>query len=85
MLAIRLTRVGRKKRSFYRVVAAERSSARDSAAVEILGHYDPRSSPERLEIDRERLAHYLRAGAQPTDTVRTLLARHKAPVEQPPS
>jgi small subunit ribosomal protein S16 len=77
MLAIRLTKVGAKKQPFYRIVVTERASARDSASVEILGHYNPRSQPERLDIDRERLAHWIKAGARPSDTVRTLLARHK--------
>jgi small subunit ribosomal protein S16 len=77
MLAIRLTRVGRKRRPFYRVVATEHATARDGASVEILGFYDPRAKPERLELDRERLAHWIGAGARPSDTVRTLLARHK--------
>lgn len=79
MLAIRLTKVGAKKRPFYRVVVTERAAARDGASVEILGFYDPRPKPEKLEIDRARLAHWLGAGAQPSDTIRTLLARHPAP------
>jgi small subunit ribosomal protein S16 len=77
MLAIRLTKVGAKKRPFYRVVVTERAGAREGAALEILGYYDPRPNPERLDIDRDRLAHWLRSGARPSDTVRTLLARHK--------
>jgi small subunit ribosomal protein S16 len=83
MLAIRLTKVGAKKRPFYRLVVTERAAARDGAAVEILGYYDPRPKPERLEVDRGRLAHWIGAGARPSDTVRTLLARHKAPAEAP--
>jgi small subunit ribosomal protein S16 len=83
MLAIRLTKVGAKKRPFYRVVVTDRAAARDGASVEILGHYDPRTDPERLDIDRERLAHWISAGARPSDTVRTLLMRHKAPAPAP--
>ena len=41
----------------------------------MLGHYNPRTKPEKLEIDRERLAHWLKAGARPSDTVRTLVDR----------
>ncbi len=63
----------------------EKASARDGQAVEILGYYDPRRNPERLEVDRARLAHWLGAGAQPSDTVRTLVARHKAPAESQPA
>jgi small subunit ribosomal protein S16 len=79
MLVIRLTRVGATKRPFYRVVVTDRASAREGAAVEILGFYDPRPNPERLELDRARVDHWLRSGARPSATVRTLLARHKAP------
>jgi small subunit ribosomal protein S16 len=79
MLMIRMTKVGAKKRPFFRVVVTERRAARDGACVEILGYYDPRLKPERLVIDRERLAHWLKSGARPSDTVRTLLVRHPAP------
>lgn len=80
MLAIRMRRTGSKKRPFFRLVVAETRGARDSRFVEILGHYNPRAKPETLCVDRERLAHWLKAGARPSDTVRTLIARH--PVEQ---
>jgi small subunit ribosomal protein S16 len=60
---------------------ANHREARDGAFVEILGHYYPRTTPERLELDRERVAYWLSKGARPSDTVRTLLARHvPAPV-----
>jgi small subunit ribosomal protein S16 len=81
MLMIRLTKVGAKKRPFYRLVVTEKPTSRDGASVEILGYYDPRLQPEKLVIDRERLSHWLKSGARPSDTVRTLLARHKAPAE----
>ncbi|MGE3843557.1 MAG: 30S ribosomal protein S16 [Vicinamibacterales bacterium] len=84
MLVIRLTKVGAKKRPFFRVVVTEKATARDGQAVEILGFYDPRRNPERLELDRARLSHWLSAGARPSDTVRTLIARHPAPVESQP-
>jgi small subunit ribosomal protein S16 len=81
MLAIRMRRVGAKKSPFFRVVVANHREARDGAFVEILGHYYPRTTPERLELDRERVAYWLSKGARPSDTVRTLLARHvPAPV-----
>jgi small subunit ribosomal protein S16 len=79
MLAIRMRKMGAKKRPFYRVVVTESRSARDSAAVEILGHYDPKASPERFEVDRERLAYWVGRGARLSDTVAALLKRHKAP------
>jgi small subunit ribosomal protein S16 len=81
MLVIRLRRAGSKKRPFFRVVVTDSRAARDSSFVEVLGHYNPRTNPETLKLDRERLDHWLKAGAQPSDTVRTLVDR--APVEAP--
>ena len=75
MLAIRMRRAGSKNRPFFRVVVTEAKSAREGRFVEVLGHYNPRTKPETLEIDRERLAHWLTAGAAPSDTVRTLIDR----------
>ena len=75
MLAIRLRRTGSKKRPFYRVVVTDSRTARDSSFVEVLGHYNPRTNPETLDIKRERLEHWLKLGATPSDTVRTLVAR----------
>ena len=79
MLAIRLTRTGSKKRPYFRLVVLDSAHARDSRSVEILGHYDPRTTPARFEVNRERVAHWLARGARPSDTVRTLLARHVTP------
>ena len=75
MLAIRLRRTGSKKRPFFRVVVTDSRTARDSSFVEVLGHYNPRTRPETLDIERERLDHWLKQGARPSDTVRTLVAR----------
>jgi small subunit ribosomal protein S16 len=75
MLVIRLRRAGSKNRPFFRVVVSEGRSARDGKFVETLGHYDPRTKPETLVIDRGRLAHWLTAGARPSDSVRTLVDR----------
>jgi small subunit ribosomal protein S16 len=81
MLAIRLRRTGSKKRPFYRVVVTDSAAARESSFVEVLGHYNPRTTPETLDIKRERLDHWLKLGAQPSDTVRTLVARMPAAAE----
>jgi small subunit ribosomal protein S16 len=78
MLAIRLRRAGSKNRPFYRVVVTETRSARDGRFVEVLGHYNPRTKPESLTIDRARLDHWLKSGAQPSDSVRTLVDRMPA-------
>jgi small subunit ribosomal protein S16 len=79
MVVIRLRRAGSKKRPFFRVVVTDSRSARDSSYVEVLGQYNPRTNPESLKIDRERLAHWLKLGAQPSDTVRTLVDRLPEP------
>ncbi len=83
MLAIRLSRTGSKKRAHYRVVVVESHQARDSRFVEILGHYNPRAVPAIVRVDRERIEHWLKAGATPSDTVRTLIARHLTPEPAP--
>ena len=75
MLAIRLRRTGSKKRPFFRVVVTDSKTARDSSFVEVLGHYNPRTNPETLVMNRERLEHWLKSGAVASDTVRTLVDR----------
>lgn len=79
MLAIRLRRAGSKKRPFFRVVVADSRAARDSSFVEILGHYNPRTKPAIVQVDKERVDYWLSKGAQPSDSVRTLMARHLTP------
>jgi small subunit ribosomal protein S16 len=76
-----MRRAGAKNRPFFRIVVTESRSARDGRFVEVVGHYDPRTTPETLVIDRERLAHWIKVGARPSDSVRTLAAR--APVPAP--
>jgi small subunit ribosomal protein S16 len=75
MLTIRMRRAGSKNRPFFRIVVTEAKSAREGRFVEVLGYYNPRTKPEKLEIDRERLAHWVKSGANPSDTVRTLIDR----------
>ena len=79
MLAIRLRRTGSKKRPYFRIVVTDSRAARDSSFVEVLGFYNPRTKPETLEIKRDRLDHWLKSGARPSDTIRTLVARMPAP------
>ena len=81
MVAIRLRRAGSKKRPFFRVVVTDSRTARDSSFVEILGHYNPRSKPAVVQVDKERVDFWLKKGAQPSDSVRTLIRRH---LTQPP-
>lgn len=76
MVVIRLRRAGSKKRPFFRVVVTDSRAARDSSFVEVLGHYNPRTKPETLQLNRERVDAWLKRGAVASDTVRTLIARN---------
>jgi small subunit ribosomal protein S16 len=89
-----MRRAGSKKRPFFRVVVTEKTSPRDGSFVEVLGDYNPRTRPETLKLNRERLEYWLKNGAVASDSVRTLVARlpeepaaapAPAPVEQPAS
>lgn len=73
MVKIRLRRVGAKKQPAYRVVVAEAGAARDGRFIESIGHYNPRTDPPTIHIDRERALHWLRNGAQPSDAVAKML------------
>ena len=75
MVVIRMRRAGSKNRAFYRIVVTESASAREGRFVEVLGHYNPRTQPESLVLNRERLAFWTKSGAQVSDTVRTLVDR----------
>ena len=66
---IGLTRVGAKKQPSYRVVVADSRSARDSRAIETIGHYNPRTEPIEVNIDADKAKEWLSKGAQPSDTV----------------
>ena len=72
---IRLQRLGRKKRPFYRLVAADARAQRDGVFLERLGHYDPITDPADVVIDEEKALKWLRRGAQPTDTAKRLLSQ----------
>jgi len=71
-----MRRVGTTKKPYFRVVVTEAKTARESSFVENVGTYNPRSKPAKVEIDKERLKHWLSKGAQPSDSVRTLIAKH---------
>ena len=76
MLSIRMTRMGSKKKPYFRLVVTEGRSALQSSFVENLGTYNPRVKPAKVEINRERVQYWLTKGARPSDSVRTLLAKH---------
>jgi small subunit ribosomal protein S16 len=75
MLKIRLRRVGARGEPSYRVVVADSRAARDGAFVEIIGNYNPRTEPETIVIKEERALHWLRQGAQPSETTARLLGK----------
>jgi small subunit ribosomal protein S16 len=72
---IRLTRKGAKKNPFYRIVVADSRAPRDGKFIEIIGTYNPLTDPAEVRVDPERLKVWLEQGAQPTDTVRSLLKK----------
>jgi small subunit ribosomal protein S16 len=72
---IRLRRIGAKKKPIYRVVIADSRSPRDGRFIETVGHYNPLVNPPQISVDEERVQQWLKWGAQPTDTVKSLLTR----------
>ncbi len=73
MVKIRLRRMGKKKKPSYRVVIADVRAPRDGDFLEIIGHYDPLTEPPTIVIDEEKALKWLKQGAQPTETVSSLL------------
>ena len=78
MLKIRLRRMGAKKAPFYRIVVADSRAPRGGAFVEEIGYYNPISEPVELKVDVEKARNWMKNGAQPTDTVRSLLKKSGA-------
>jgi small subunit ribosomal protein S16 len=77
VLRIRLSRIGKKKKPFYRVVVIECSKPRNGRIVEAVGTYDPLKKPAEIKLDAERVKHWLGVGAQPSDTVRSFFRQQK--------
>jgi len=77
VLAIRLARIGKKKKPFYRVVVMDKRKPRNGRTVEIVGTYDPLKNPAEVKINAERVKYWLGCGAQPSDTVRSFLRHQK--------
>ncbi len=75
MVKLRLRRMGAKKRPSYRIVAADSRSPRDGAFIESVGFYDPITDPATINVNLDRARHWIDNGAQPTDTVRSILKR----------
>ncbi|HMD31284.1 MAG TPA: 30S ribosomal protein S16 [Candidatus Acidoferrales bacterium] len=77
MLSIRLSRIGKKKQPFYRVVVIDKRRPRDGRFVEIVGTYNPLKDPPEVHLEAERVKYWLGHGAQPSDTVRSFIRRQK--------
>lgn len=77
MLTIRLSRFGKRKKPFYRVVVIESSRARNGRVVEAVGTYDPLKKPAEIKLDSDRVKYWLGSGAQPSDTVRSFIRQQK--------
>ena len=75
MVKMRLRRMGAKKAPFYRVVVADERSPRDGKFIDEIGYYNPLTNPAEIKIDAEKATKWLGNGAQPTETVRTLLKK----------
>ncbi len=77
MLAIRLARIGKRKKPFYRVVLIDKRRPRGGRFVEVLGTYDPLKKPAEVKLNADRIKYWLGCGAQPSDTVRSFLHNQK--------
>jgi len=74
-VVLRLKMFGTKKKPFYRIVAITKSTKRDGKTLEELGHYDPKKGKDQIALDRERVEYWLKNGAQPSETVRSIIKR----------
>ncbi len=74
MLVIRLRRHGSRKKPFFRIVVTDSRSPRDGRFVAQIGTYDPAFNPPKVNLERDQVDHWLKAGAQPSDTVRKLIS-----------
>jgi small subunit ribosomal protein S16 len=89
-VSIRLRREGAKNRPYYKVVVADKRCPRDGKFIEIVGHYDPKQPDHNSALKLDRVEHWISRGAQPSDTVRSLIKKNKrqtvaplAPVPEP--
>jgi small subunit ribosomal protein S16 len=73
---IRLKRIGAKKTPFYRVVVADSRYPRNGRFIEEIGYYDPMKTPAEIKLDEEKVQKWLKNGAQPTETVKSLIAKN---------
>ena len=77
MVAMRLTRIGSKKRPFYRIVVIDKRKARNGRFLEVLGQYNPLANPAQINLNSERAQYWLSKGAEPSETVRSILRKQE--------
>jgi small subunit ribosomal protein S16 len=78
---LRLQRIGKPKRPFYRVVAIDQRAKRDGKPIEILGQYDPKADDDKLNVKMDRINYWLGTGAKPTETVSVLIKKSQVSQE----
>jgi small subunit ribosomal protein S16 len=78
MVVIRLTRRGAKHRPFYRIVAIDKEKSRESRYIELIGHYNPMTDPAEIKIDEDKYNEWIKKGAKPSQTVKSLLKKLKS-------
>jgi small subunit ribosomal protein S16 len=83
MLMIRLARFGAKKKPFYRIVVIEKERARNSRNLEVVGHYNPLTTPAQVALKHERLEHWTKHGAQMSERVKRLVEKNPVAAPQP--
>jgi small subunit ribosomal protein S16 len=81
VLMIRLARIGARKQPYYRVVVIDKERARNGRSVEVVGLYNPRTSPATIDLKRDRIDYWVSKGAQLSDTVRRLISKAPATAE----
>ena len=74
-IKLRLKRMGAKKKPFYRIIASDSRSPRDGRFIDEIGYYNPTVDPPEIKIDSEKAQKWIKSGAQPTDTVRSLMKK----------
>lgn len=75
MIKLRLARFGKKGAPTYRIIAIHARTKRQGRALDYIGHYNPRTQPSTIEVDKDKATEWLNKGAQPTDTVKSLLIK----------
>jgi small subunit ribosomal protein S16 len=83
MLMIRLARFGAKKKPFYRVVVIEKERAAKGRSLEVIGHYNPLTTPAKVDLKHDRVEHWVKQGALLSDTMKRLVEKNPAPAAPP--